>query len=411
MKDYKPDKEADIFEARNGHETVSMMEHLLISEQSRHRSALADLAIELAARSAGFYHSLPEGLASALADLVRSMNCYYSNLLEGHNTHPVDIEKALRNDYSADSKKRDLQLEARAHIEVQLWIDKGGLSGKETSNEGVCELHRRFCEHLPEELQWVKDPSTGKKIKITPGELRKRDVQVGGHIAISPAVVPKFMKRFSDAYGRLGISETIIASAAAHHRLVWIHPFLDGNGRVARLMSHAMLLKTLDTGGIWSISRGLARNEAEYKKHLSACDLTRRNDLDGRGNLSEEALAAFTKFFLEACLDQVNFMEQLIKPDQLRTRILLWADEEIALGNLPRPTKSILEPILYRGVLPRSEVAGILGASTRHARRVTEALSEFGIIKSDTSRAPWRLVFPASLASRWMPGLFPEQLG
>ncbi len=409
MKDSKPDKEADMFEVRNGHETVSIMEPLLISEQSRHRPALADLAVELAARSAGFYHSLPEGLASALADLVRSMNCYYSNLIEGHNTHPVDIEKALRNDYSTDSKKRDLQLEARAHIEVQLWIDKGGLSGNETSVEGICELHRRFCEHLPEELQWVKDTATGKTIKITPGELRKRDVQVGGHIAISPAVVAEFMKRFSDAYGSLGLSETIIASAAAHHRLVWIHPFLDGNGRVARLMSHAMLLKTLDTGGIWSISRGLARNEAEYKQHLSACDLTRRNDLDGRGNLSEEALAAFTKFFLEACLDQVNFMEQLIKPDRLRTRILLWADEEIALGKLPKPTKNILEPILYRGVLPRSEVAGILGASTRHARRVTEALSEFGIIKSDTSRAPWKLVFPASLASRWMPGLFPEQ--
>ncbi|MEA1890320.1 MAG: Fic family protein [Pseudomonadota bacterium] len=409
MKDSKPDKETDIFEVRDGHETVSMMEPLLISEQSRHRPALADLAVELAARSAGFYHRLPEGLASALADLVRSMNCYYSNLIEGHNTHPVDIEKALRNDYSTDSKKRDLQLEARAHIEVQLWIDKGGLSGNETSVEGICELHRRFCEHLPEELQWAKDPATGKKIKITPGELRKRDVQVGGHIAISPAVVAEFMKHFSNTYGRLGLSETIIASAAAHHRLVWIHPFLDGNGRVARLMSHAMLLKTLDTGGIWSISRGLARNEAEYKKHLSACDLTRRNDLDGRGNLSEEALADFTKFFLEACLDQVNFMEQLIKPDQLRTRILLWADEEIAFGKLPKPTKSILEPILYRGVLPRSEVAGILGASTRHARRVTEALSEFGIIKSDTSRAPWKLVFPASLASRWMPGLFPEQ--
>ncbi|GBE07444.1 fic/DOC family protein [bacterium BMS3Abin11] len=409
MKDTKTDKEADIIEVKDGHETVSMMEPLLISEQSRHRPVLADLAVELAARSAGFYHSLPEGLATALADLVRSMNCYYSNLIEGHSTHPVDIEKALRNDYSTDSKKRNLQLEARAHIEVQLWIDKGGLSGNEASTEGICALHQRFCEHLPEELQWVKDPRTGKKIKITPGELRKRDVQVGEHIAISPAVVPEFMKRFSNVYGRLGISETIIASAAAHHRLLWIHPFLDGNGRVARLMSHAMFLKTLDTGSIWSISRGLARNEAEYKKHLSACDLTRRNDLDGRGNLSEEALAAFTKFFLEVCLDQVDFMEQLIKPDQLRTRILLWVDEEIALGKLPKPTKSILEPILYRGMLPRSEVAGILGASTRHARRVTEALSEFGIIKSDTSRAPWKLVFPASLASRWMPGLFPEQ--
>ena len=98
----------------------------------------------------------------------------------------------------------------------------------------------------------------------------------------------------------MGRSETIIAAAAAHHRLAWIHPFLDGNGRVIRLISYATLLDTLDTGGIWSIARGLARNVDAYA-HLANCDLPRRNDLDGRGNLSEEALAEFTRFFLDIC--------------------------------------------------------------------------------------------------------------
>jgi len=46
------------------------------------------------------------------------------------------------------------------------------------------------------------------------------------------------------------------------------------------------------------LSRGLARNVVAYKAHLAACDMTRRNDLDGRGNLGEEALAEFTQFFL-----------------------------------------------------------------------------------------------------------------
>ena len=59
--------------------------------------------------------------------------------------------------------------------------------------------------------------------------------------------------------------------------------------------------------------------------------MTRRNDLDGRGHLSEENLAEFTKFFLTTCLDQVTFMEGLVQPDQLRTRIMLWAEEEIRL--------------------------------------------------------------------------------
>jgi hypothetical protein len=64
---------------------------------------------------------------ASLADLVRAMNCYYSNLIEGHDTHPIDIERALKSDYSNDAKKRDLQLEAQAHIAVQKWIDAGGL--------------------------------------------------------------------------------------------------------------------------------------------------------------------------------------------------------------------------------------------------------------------------------------------
>ena len=86
--------------------------------------------MELAADAAGFRRSLPEGVLAALADLVRAMNCYYSNLIEGHDTHPVDIERALKNDYSADAEKRNLQLEAKAHITVQKWIDEGGLEGR-----------------------------------------------------------------------------------------------------------------------------------------------------------------------------------------------------------------------------------------------------------------------------------------
>jgi hypothetical protein len=62
--------------------------------------------------------------------------------------------------------------------------------------------------------------------------------------------------------------------------------------------------------------------------HLAACDQTKRNDLDGRGNLSEENLAEFTRLFLMTCVDQVTFMEGLVQPDQLRARILLWAEEE-----------------------------------------------------------------------------------
>jgi Fic family protein len=387
------------------------MEPLVLGEGSRHRPELTDLALELAQRSAGFRRSLPESLLSSLAALVRAMNCYYSNLIEGHDTHPVDIERALRGDYSKDAKKRDLQLEAMAHIAVQQWIDEGGLRGQAVAAESIREIHRRFCKALPEELLWVEDPATHERMRVIPGELRTRDVAVGDHIAISAPAVPRFLGRFEGAYSRLGKTETILSAAAAHHRLAWIHPFLDGNGRVARLMSHATLLDALDTGAVWSVARGLARNIAAYKGHLAACDMTRRNDLDGRGNLSEEALAEFTRFFLTTCLDQVTFMEGLMQTDSLRTRILLWTEEEIRLHRLPPKSGTILEAVLYRGELPRGDAAGIVGTGERQARRVVSALIERGVVTSASSRAPLRLAFPAVLASRWMPGMFPDQRG
>jgi len=95
-----------ITELADREEAVSLMEPMRISDTSRHREELADLAVELAAHSTGFRRSLPEGVLSALADLVRAMNCYYSNLIEGHDTHPVDIERALKNDYSANTENR-----------------------------------------------------------------------------------------------------------------------------------------------------------------------------------------------------------------------------------------------------------------------------------------------------------------
>jgi Fic family protein len=345
----------------------------------------------------------------ALADLVRAMNCYYSNLIEGHHTHPVDIERAMQNDYSADPEQRNLQLEARAHVAVQTWVDEGSIRGRTVAVETICEVHRRFSALLPDEWLVVSDPETGRQATVVPGELRRDDVKVGQHFAISPGAVPRLMARFEQVYGGLGRAETILTAAASHHRLLWIHPFADGNGRVARLMSHATLLEALDAGSIWSIARGLARNAAAYKGHLMACDSPRRNDLDGRGSLSEEALAEFTKFFLKTCLDQVRFMGQLVQPDRLRDRILHWAEEEVRAGTLPAKSGQVLEAVLFRGELPRGDVPALLGITDRHARRVVSALAERSVLASKSTRAPLTITFPAVLAARWMPGLFPEQ--
>lgn len=391
-------------------ESVGLMEPLLAGDTAKHVSSLSDFAVDLAAKAAGLRRSLPEGVAGSLAHLVRAMNCYYSNLIEGHDIHPVEIERALRDDYSTDPNKRDLQREAKAHIAVQTWIDDGGIDGLALTAAGLRQIHRRFCDQVPASLLRLTDPQTGEEIRIIPGEFRTRDVQVGRHVPVSPGAIPRFLARFESAYSHLGRTGAILAAATAHHRLLWIHPFLDGNGRVARLMSHAVLRETLDTGGVWSVARGLARSEGAYKAHLAACDQTRRSDLDGRGHLSEAALMEFTAYFLTTCIDQVDFMERLIQPGRLRGRILVWAEEEIRAKRFPPHAGAVLEAVLIRGELPRSQAARVLGVGRRQARRITSALLDRGVLSSASTRAPLRLAFPATLAHRWMPGLFPRRM-
>lgn len=389
-------------------EDSSLLEPLNIAHDSPRRQELANLATQLLAESKDFAGALPPSLRRPLADLVRSMNCYYSNLIEGHDTHPIDIERALREDYSADPEKRDLQLEAKAHIAVQTWIDDGGLGDRAATDQSALrEVHERFCSELPDSLLWATNPTTNERWRVAPGEYRHLDAKVGRHVPPSPGALPRFMQRFEAAYGRLGKLDLILATAAAHHRLLWIHPFSDGNGRVARLMSHAMLQRAMDTHSIWSVARGLARSESEYKQLLTACDLTRRNDLDGRGHLSQETLSSFTQFFLERCIDQVRFMRGLMQPDELRARFRLWVEEQVLLDRLPSSAVRLVSALLAEGSLSRREADEILNVDGTKAEGAISFLTSEGMIAISGAEGRLGLAFPAKLANRLVPGLFP----
>lgn len=389
-------------------ERIGLMEPMLPPEGERN---IEDLAIDLATKAAGLAGQLPQPVRLGMGDLVRSMNCYYSNLIEGHDTHPRDIERALtHSDYSADSEKRVLQLEAVAHIEVQRLIDHGEDSPAEpTSTEYITWLHREFCRRLPDELLWVNNPDSSERLRVIPGELRKGWVKVGRHIPPSADALPRFLKRFCEAYEMQKFSRLrrIIAIGSAHHRLLWIHPFYDGNGRVARLMSHASLLRCGVGSSLWSVARGLARNVKDYKARLMAADAPRRGDLDGRGTLSTQTLTAFCEFFLTVCIDQVKFMAALLEPNELLRRMRLHVEEEVQAGNLPRGSFSMLREALLAGEVSRGRAGEVTRYGERMARNVVSELLKKGYLKSAGPRAPLVLAFPIDAVERWFPRLYP----
>lgn len=372
--------------------------------------ALENLAFDLAREASELSGQLHPIVRLTVAELVRSMNCYYSNLIEGHNTHPRDIDRALAEDYSADPRKRDLQLEARAHIEVQRLIDARTDFPRPPASRAFIEwTHREFCARLPESLLVVENPDTHERLPVVPGELRKRGVAIGRHVPPLAEDLPAFMDRFEQAYAsdRLTKPRQAIAAAAAHHRLLWIHPFLDGNGRVTRLMSHAMLLDLGVGSALWSISRGLARRSSEYKRLLMAADESRKGDLDGRGALSQSALIDFCQFFLESCLDQVRYMRELLEPSELQRRIELYVRDEEDAERLPKRSFALLREALLSGDLERGRIPRLIDVSERTARRVISALVEKKLLVSESHKAPLRLGFPIDVVERWFPRLYP----
>ena len=377
--------------------------------------AIADLVAELSALSATLGRALAPGTAANLADLVRIMNTYYSNLIEGHDTRPRDIARALAGELDRDEGRRNLQIEAAAHVRVQAEVDREAADNRlpePASIEFIRRLHREFYRDAPEEM--LRIHGHGRTFTMKPGEWRSRsdqEVAVGRHIPPSSARVADFMRHFETSYrfDQLGKAGRIMAIAAAHHRLNYIHPFPDGNGRVSRLVSHAMAHAAgIGAHGLWSISRGLARgldSRGEYKRMMDHADMQRQGDLDGRGNLSLKALTDFTMWFLRVCLDQVTFMASLFELDTLARRLRTYVDRSETL----KPEASrLLEEALIRGEFERGDTSRITGLPERTARRVLDEVITAGLLASATPKGAVSLRFPAEAQDIIFPRLFPE---
>lgn len=386
---------------------------------------LEDMSRSLVASSAKLEARLAPETLLGITELLRVVNSYYSNLIEGHSTHPIDIERAMNLDYSKDEDKRDLQIESRIHIELQKNIaarlSEKPDSVKVTSADFLRWIHREFYEQMPKRLRWAKG-ETGETAWVEAGEFRKRFVIIGQHVPPTHESLNAFVKRFDEFYNpeQMHGVRPIIALAAAHHRLMWIHPFLDGNGRVTRLFTDAYFTRIGLSGyGLWNVSRGLARERGRYKQFLAAADSPREGDLDGRGNLSDRTLTEFCRFFLKICLDQTEFMNNLLALDgflgrlekyvSLRNAQLILDEKGKPLPNLPSRAANVLTHVAVRGEISRGEVAGIVAASERTGRNIIKTLLEEGLLTSESEKGKLRLGFPAAAAGYWFPDLYPAE--
>ncbi|SAL63548.1 filamentation induced by cAMP protein Fic [Caballeronia terrestris] len=355
-------------------------------------------------------------MATAMTPLLRNMNSYYSNKIEGQHATPVSIEQALETHYSPDSGDRDKQFAAIAHIRAEEALESewSDLRAEELfAAEKVTAIHRLFFANLPDEYC-----ITSEQQPIIPGAFREEMVKVGNHLAPEADLIPALLNEWGKRYKRVKGSELkLIATACSHQRLAWVHPFIDGNGRVSRLHSHLTLRALGLTDGLWSPLRGFARTRDEYYARLAAADQRRRNELDGRGNLSQEELVKFVHYFLDCCLDQVNFMLGMMAFDGVRSRLrdlLIYLDANPwRIGSdksIVKPDKVLLalETVALLRPLSRAEFGQIIGESEATVRRITRSLLDFGVLQSASHKDPLSFALPLKSLRFLFPRLWPE---
>jgi len=378
---------------------------------------LLELAGDLVRESASLGAAAAPAARSELRALLRSMNSYYTNRIEGEHTRPSDIERALLQDYSGDADLARRQRLAVAHIATEQQCEER-LDGMLAENrdavprwlysaECVQWLHERLFSGLGDDDLRLADSSL-----MVPGRFRERQVAVGQHEAPLHTALDAFVSRWAQFYGSVRRGEaSIVAAMASHHRLAWVHPFADGNGRVCRLHTHLVLHAAGLTHGLWSPLRGFARSQARYKQLLQAADEHRQGDLDGRGNLTEAGFVAWIGYALETCLDQARFMRQMLDVADIQSRI----DAALTFEQSARQSgvrREALRPLHYLFVtqaeLARADFKAMTGLGDRLATGLVSALISRGFLRSDTPYGKLRFAVPQHALRFYFPNLWPE---
>ena len=390
----------------------------------RRLGELKDLAHEVAVTSSALEGQIADSTAKALGDCLRYLNSYYSNLIEGHKTSILEIEDALNKRFAQDEEKRYAQELCAAHVVAERKLMRDIFSdppGNVCSLSFVGRIHQMFYESLPEKHQYTHSQGGFTRYHVNPGQLRDGNVSLDDGKSVhdpDASMVPEKYRGFEVVFdpGNFHGDERLIAVAASHHRLTWLHPFRDGNGRVSRLFSGLYLARIgINRSNLWSLSRGFSRDKQWYMINLRSAD-SPNADLTG---FDQDFFADYCMYFLETCLDQIRFMDQILSLKKIDARLngyLRDRDKDRGAQNPldPRAGK-LLKALFLQGEVQRGEVRKIMGMearSERQARRIVSQLTSEGLIQSDSHKAPLRIAFPTHVLRYYFPDLFdPSVLG
>lgn len=353
-------------------------------------------SLKLVISSAKLKAQLPTGTALALTELISGVNCYYSNVIEGIQ---IKLPKeTLREAILAEHSPGDEEGAYLAHLAVQGYLEDQTGGGQHPFQDDI--IRAAYSQLIS--LSPLDQLGQAALSPLHAGGYRAHGVRVGAHIAPAPDAVAGLMLEFENemgstlrqhphAYQRLPII------ALAHHRLAWIHPFMDGNGRLIRLVNDAALHGAgIEGYELWSCSRGLARHRQQYYEHLAAMD----RYMDAPAT-HDQILQRYLGFWIGMCQSQVDFMTERFSHrtlEHFNRSLFSYLHSEI---KVPQEAAIIYWIALRVGEVSKKLAVQLTGKSERWTRDLLKRMQSLGLLISQESRHVLQPRIPP-WASMWL---------
>jgi Fic family protein len=292
----------------------------------------------------------PSAVFHQLKDIFHTLESLGSARIEGNHTTLADY---IESKIDIPPAPNENILEVRNIERAMGFVEEAVEAGGPISEKFIRELHQLAVEALVRE---------GDR---TPGQYRAGEVQIAGaeHLPPNAATVPAHMRELTDFINRADSPKyDLLKTALAHHRFCWVHPFGNGNGRVVRLLSYAMLIKygfNVQVGGrVLNPTAVFCNDRNAYYAMLATADAG-----------TDEALQTWCLYVLSGIRDELQKVDRLTRYAYLRDEILKPAlAHSKARRLITAQEEAVLGMAIAKGEFKAADVDTVLPALTQRQR-------------------------------------------
>lgn len=269
-------------------------------------SPLVDVLTELEyLRRLQLTGTTPPAIFFQLKQIFHMLESLGSARIEGNHTTLADyVESKLEGaGRMSEDQLREITNIERGMVHIEETMEPRGL----------------LTEHFIRELHALAVNDLHREGDATPGAYRRGAVQIAqaDHLPPEALQVPHYMEELVSFINNNHPQKyDLIKVALAHHRFAWIHPFRNGNGRVVRMLTYALLIKygfNVSTGGrVLNPTAVFCNNRDQYYAMLARADTG-----------TQEGLEAWCEYVLRGILNELRKLDLLADHTFLTTHVLI----------------------------------------------------------------------------------------